>query len=233
MDYISIPGYPEPIPREVYLQMLACKGEHVPAIVQFLDWQDRLDHYVMVLECPSPCEDLLSFMVRAGGRLTEKTAKDIMWQATEAAEICSIRGVFHRDIKLENFLINLNTLEVKLIDFGCGDLLKNSAYTDFMGIYCETSHLLHANLFSSGTEMYFCPEFFHTGEYYGKPATVYSLGVLFFAMLCGNFPSVHDLDQINERRWCKDGLTIGEIFIRPTVVLNDRKQNECFDKRIE
>ncbi|KAI7795219.1 putative serine/threonine-protein kinase pim-1-like [Triplophysa rosa] len=181
--------------------MLACQGDDVPEIERLVDWQEYPDQFVMVLERPSPCEGLEEFVASNGGKLdeesakeiilTEKTAKDIMWQATEAAEICSIRGVFHRDIKLENFLINLNTLEVKLIDFGCGDLLKNSAYTDFMG-----------------TEMYFCPEFFHTGEYYGKPATVYSLGVLFFAMLCGNFPSVHDLDQINERRWCKDGLTI-------------------------
>ncbi|XP_057217474.1 serine/threonine-protein kinase pim-2-like [Triplophysa rosa] len=140
-DYMDIPGYPEPIPREVYLQMLACKGEHVPVIVRFLDWQDRLDHYVMVLERPSPCEDLSAFMIRNGGRLTEKLARLIMEHVTEAAEICCNRGVFHRDIKMENLLINPCTLDVTLIDFGCGDLLKNSAYTEYMGMFYHFSFL--------------------------------------------------------------------------------------------
>ncbi|XP_056619336.1 uncharacterized protein LOC130433469 isoform X2 [Triplophysa dalaica] len=190
-DYIDIPGYPVLLPREVGLQMLACEGTYVPSIIQLLDWEDRLDHYVMVLERPSPCEDVLSFMNHSGGKLDENTAQVILGQATEAAEICCMRGVFHRDIKVENILINPNTMEVKLIDFGCGALFKNSDYTDFMG-----------------TDVYLCPEFFLTGEYYAKPATVYSLGVLLFVMLCGKFPRIDDLDQIHERRWCKEGLTI-------------------------
>ncbi|KAI7795185.1 putative serine/threonine-protein kinase pim-3 [Triplophysa rosa] len=189
-DYMDIPGYPEPIPREVYLQMLACKGEHVPVIVRFLDWQDRLDHYVMVLERPSPCEDLSAFMIRNGGRLTEKLARLIMEHVTEAAEICCNRGVFHRDIKMENLLINPCTLDVTLIDFGCGDLLKNSAYTEYMG-----------------TRIYTCPEFIKTGKYHGKPATVYSLGVLLFALVCGKFPDRHDRHRINKKIWHEDGLT--------------------------
>ncbi|KAI7814225.1 hypothetical protein IRJ41_010549 [Triplophysa rosa] len=184
------PGHPEPLPREVGLQMLACEGEHVPVIVQFLDWQDNPDQYFMVLERPSPCMDLDGFMKNNGGRVTEHIAQAIMLQATYAAVVCCLRGVFHRDIKLENLLINPDTLKVKMIDFGCGDLLKRSAYKEYMG-----------------TRTYTCPEYFECGEYYGKPATVYSLGVLLFAMVCGRFPTYSDLDQINEKSWSKDGLT--------------------------
>ncbi|XP_057175785.1 uncharacterized protein LOC130545361 [Triplophysa rosa] len=189
-DYINFPGHPEPLPREVGLQMLACEGVHVPVIVQLLDWQDDLDRYFMVLERPSPCMDLLGFMKSNGGRVTEYIAQAIMGQATYAAAVCCLRGVFHRDIKLENLLINPDTLEVKMIDFGCGDLLKRSAYKEYMG-----------------TRIYMCPEYLEWGEYYGKPATVYSLGVLLFAMVCGRFPTYSDLDQINEKSWSKDGLT--------------------------
>ncbi|KAI7808983.1 putative serine/threonine-protein kinase pim-1-like [Triplophysa rosa] len=170
--------------------MLACEGVHVPVIIQFLDWQDYSDQYIMVLERPTPCMDVSSFVENNGGSVTENTAQYIMGQATYAAQICCQRGVFHRDIKMENLLINPDMLEVKLIDFGCGDLLKRSAYKEYMG-----------------TMNYTCPEYFEWGQYYGMPATVYSLGVLLFAMVCGRFPTHFDLDQIDEKSWSKDGLT--------------------------
>ncbi|XP_056597985.1 uncharacterized protein LOC130415964 [Triplophysa dalaica] len=189
-DYINIPGHPEPLPRQLGLHTLACEGENVPVIVQFLDWQDYSDHYLMVLERPSPCEDVNSFVKRRGGSIKENVARFILRQAIEAAEICCQRGVFHRDIKLENLLINPITLEVKIIDFGCADLLKESAYTEYMG-----------------TENYICPEFLETGEYHAKPATVYSLGMLLYAVVCGKFPGSLNLDRIAEKIWYKDGLT--------------------------
>lgn len=55
-----------------------------------------------------------------------------MRQLTQAAYMSCQQGVLHRDIKKENLLINKNTLEVKLIDFGCGKLLQSSNYTTFM-----------------------------------------------------------------------------------------------------
>ncbi|XP_058602363.1 serine/threonine-protein kinase pim-2 [Onychostoma macrolepis] len=190
VEYISILGHSKPLPLEVALHILANRGPSIPEIIQLLDWQDQHDHYIMVMDCPSPCEDLFEFAERRGGSIDESLARVVMRQATQAAYMCCRRGVLHGDIKLENLLINKETHEVKLIDFGCGDLLKKSAYKIF-----------------TGTDQYCPPEFKEKGEYNGKPATVWSLGVLLFALICGVFPNADDLNKINANNFSKAGLS--------------------------
>ncbi|XP_056111809.1 serine/threonine-protein kinase pim-2-like [Rhinichthys klamathensis goyatoka] len=191
---LSIPDHPNPLPKEIALTLLANKGPSVPEIIRLLDWQDHPDHFVMVLECPSPCESLAQFMRRHGGRLDEEKARHIMRQAVHAANVCCLRGVLHRDVKLDNLLINSETSEVKLIDFGCGDMLRSSAYRSY-----------------SGTAAYSPPEFHVRGMYYGRQATAWSLGVLMFVMLCERFPSDYDLLLLKRKLWSKPGLSRGEI----------------------
>ncbi|RXN20305.1 serine threonine- kinase pim-2-like protein [Labeo rohita] len=190
MKYINISGHPTPLPLEVALLILVNREPKAPEIIQLLDWQDQPEYYIMVMERPSPCEELWDYLKRHGGILKEETARFIMAQATMAAHICCLRGVFHRDIKLENLLINPDTLEVKLIDFGCGDLLRDSGYTHFLG-----------------TREYFPPEYDVWRRYHGRPATAWSLGVLLFVMVCGRFPQEEDLDTIEHDNWSVPGLS--------------------------
>ncbi|GAA6096902.1 uncharacterized protein LOC108269550 isoform X1 [Tachysurus ichikawai] len=89
---------------------------------------------------------------------------------------CYDRGVFHCDIKAEN-LINPDTLEVKLIDFGCGALLKDTTYKYYFG-----------------TDSYAPLEWLISGEYMAIPATVWSLGILLFYLLSGECPFVTKFD---------------------------------------
>ncbi|KAK2892443.1 hypothetical protein Q8A67_012431 [Cirrhinus molitorella] len=49
---------------------------------------------------------------------SESQVRGLMYQAVLGAKHCLDRGVFHRDIKLDNYVINTATKEVKLIDFG-------------------------------------------------------------------------------------------------------------------
>ncbi|KAG5271690.1 hypothetical protein AALO_G00182890 [Alosa alosa] len=115
--------------------------------------------------------DLLNYCRRLPSRLSENQAKHIMRQVVLAAKHCRDRGVLHRDIKPENLLVNTDDVTIKLIDFGCGDLLKESPYDTF-----------------AGTNAFIPPEWWLQKSYQGRPATVWSLGVLLYNLLCGKLP---------------------------------------------
>ncbi|XP_073680069.1 serine/threonine-protein kinase pim-2-like [Garra rufa] len=180
--YLRLPDHPRPVPLEVALTVLANQGPSCQNIIEILDWQDHPDQYFMVLERPSPCMDMQDFWLHYDGLFSEGMARHFMQQIINAAVVCCSRGVLHRDIKMPNLLVNIETLEVKLIDFGCGDLLKSTLYKSY-----------------SGTAKYCPPEFFQRGKYYGKQATVWSLGVLLFRMITSLFPrSTHIIEMDND-----------------------------------
>ncbi|XP_059423023.1 serine/threonine-protein kinase pim-2-like [Carassius carassius] len=190
MPYIRVPGHPQCIPMEIGLTLMANKSPRAPEIIRILDWEDNEDHFIMVMERPMPCMELRNFVKLHGERLNEETARKVMQQVTEAANVCIKRGVFHRDIKMENLLLNQDTMEVKLIDFGCGVQMKRFGYEVF-----------------SGTKAYCPPEVIVNGKYHAKPTTVWSLGILLFMMVCGHYPTEYDLDLISKRSWTRPGLS--------------------------
>ncbi|KAL1267185.1 hypothetical protein QQF64_002860 [Cirrhinus molitorella] len=190
MPSMRVPGYPKRVPVEIGLMLKVNKGPSIPQIIKLLDWEDDADHYVMVIERPVPCMDLFSFVELHEGNLEEGMARNIIGQAIVAAKTCCERGVFHRDIKLENLLVNQDTMEVKLIDFGCGALMRKSAFKSFQG-----------------TRDYCPPEVEMKGKYHAKPTTVWTLGFMLYEMLCGESPAPFDRHLISVYLWTKPGLS--------------------------
>ncbi|KAF4109263.1 hypothetical protein G5714_010336 [Onychostoma macrolepis] len=158
------------LPLEVALMTLVNSTPACPNVLQLLEWFDRPGRYTMILECPLPCQDLESFC-EENGRLDESLAKKVLLQLITALKHCESRGVLHRDVKPENLLISTESHDIKLLDFGCGDLLKDSAYKHF-----------------AGTLQYAPPEWFRQHRYHAGPATVWSVGVMLYNILCGCFP---------------------------------------------
>lgn len=60
--------------------------------------------------------------------------------------------------------------------------------------------------------MYCPPEYRMKGEFHGKPATVWSLGILLFRILCGHFPDTFDFYRINMNTWYDPDLTEGNVY---------------------
>ncbi|KAL0162494.1 hypothetical protein M9458_041890, partial [Cirrhinus mrigala] len=51
------------------------------------------------------------------------------------------------------------------------------------------------------------PEYFEKGEYHGKQATVWSLGVLVFRMITSLFPESGDISKMDTDIWSKPGVS--------------------------
>ncbi|XP_051771062.1 serine/threonine-protein kinase pim-2-like [Ctenopharyngodon idella] len=123
------------LPLEVALMTRVNSAPACPNVLQLVEWFDRPTEYIMILERPVPCQDLQSFY-EENGCLDENLAKKVLVQLITALKHCESRGVLHRDVKPQNLLISTASHDIKLLDFGCGDLLKDSAYTSFSGSLC-------------------------------------------------------------------------------------------------
>ncbi|NXD31757.1 PIM1 kinase, partial [Spelaeornis formosus] len=152
-------------------------GSGCPNIIQVLDWFELPDSFVLVMECPEPSQDLQQ-LLQGQKFLSEEMVRWLFCQVLQAVRHCTQCGIMHRDIKLENLLVNLQSGKLKLIDFGCGTFLQERAFMLF-----------------AGTPQYSPPEWFGLGCHQGLLATVWSLGVLLYTMVCGHLP-FEDLGDI-------------------------------------
>jgi serine/threonine protein kinase len=104
-------------------------------------------------------------------RLPEEEAKRIFKQVVEGIRYLHNRCITHRDIKLENLLLDDDN-NIRIIDFGFSTCIPIERKVK---MFC-------------GTPSYMAPEIVNKTEYCGPPADIWALGVLLFTLLCGTFP---------------------------------------------
>ncbi|KAF3795394.1 SNF1-related protein kinase catalytic subunit alpha [Nymphaea thermarum] len=98
---------------------------------------------------------------------TYKSVKQII----SGVEYCHRNMVVHRDLKLENILLD-SKCNVKIADFGVSNIIQN----------------VHFLKTSFGSPNYAAPEVISGKLYAGPEVDVWSCGVILYALLCGSLP---------------------------------------------
>ena len=150
-------------------------------IVKMFETYETEKHICIVMEyiCAG---DLLSY-IRKRSKLTEPIAKYIFKQIILGIQHIHNNRIVHRDIKLDNILIDLDN-KIKICDFGVSERVNNN---EKMFEQC-------------GIPTYIAPEILKGKGYEGYKVDIWSAGVVLYAMLSGTVPfkgnNIHELHQL-------------------------------------
>ncbi|VAH43671.1 unnamed protein product [Triticum turgidum subsp. durum] len=159
------------IDENVQREIMNHRSLRHPNIVRFKEVVLTPTHLAIVMEYAAGGE--LFERICSSGRFSENEARFFFQQLLSGVSYCHSMQICHRDLKLENTLLDGSEApRLKICDFG----------------YSKSS-VLHSQPKSTvGTPAYIAPEVLSRREYDGKVADVWSCGVTLYVMLVGAYP---------------------------------------------
>ena len=132
------------------------------------------ENFIFLIQEYVPNGELLHFLENPENmNLTENHICKIYQQIISGIEYLHDIGIAHRDLKLENILLNRDK-NIKIIDFGLSNKYNK-----------ENGELLQS---SCGSPCYAAPEMIKGIQYHGLDTDIWSSGILLYLMLCKSFP---------------------------------------------
>ena len=113
------------------------------------------------------------------GRISEEKTRHLFCQLVEAVSYLHEMSIVHRDLKLENIVLNENHQRLVIVDFGLGRF--------WSGDKMAATHC--------GSLEYAAPELFDKiRSFDGREVDVWSLGIVLYCMVVGSLPFSTDGD---------------------------------------
>ncbi|KAI5754995.1 hypothetical protein M8J77_013209 [Diaphorina citri] len=159
-----------------------------PNIIHIYEVFENREKMVLVMEYAAGGE-LYDFLDQKKV-LTEEEARRIFRQIATAVYYCHKHKICHRDLKLENILLDENG-NAKIADFGLSNVFTESR---FLSTFC-------------GSPLYASPEIVKGIPYHGPEVDCWSLGVLLYTLVYGAMP----FDGSNFKRLVKQ-ISNGDYF---------------------
>lgn len=161
------------IQREIRLM----KYFNHPNMIKLYQVLDTMQNIFVVMEYVPGGE--LFDLVNENRGFDENIARKYFRQIIDGLEYCHQNLVCHRDIKLENILVNEKGL-VKIADFGLSNFMKDG---QFLKTSCGSLH-------------YAAPEVVLGKQYTGAEVDIWSCGIILYAMLTGTLPFEDDSNAV-------------------------------------
>ncbi|XP_059638001.1 CBL-interacting serine/threonine-protein kinase 1-like isoform X2 [Cornus florida] len=112
--------------------------------------------------------------IASKGKLSEARCRKLFQQLIDGLSYCHNKGVYHRDLKLENILVDAKG-NIKISDFGLSALPQ----------HFRDDGLLHT---TCGSPNYVAPEILNNRGYDGATSDTWSCGVILYVTLTGYLP---------------------------------------------
>ncbi|KAK6187737.1 hypothetical protein SNE40_005694 [Patella caerulea] len=192
------------VPREIALLQ---KLEH-PGVMQLIEVFETENTMYLVMDY-MPHGDLLDY-VNSVGSLHEADARRLFRQLVDVVSYLHGNQVYHRDIKLDNILLDEN-YNLRLSDFGFS---RFNPQREELQTFC-------------GSYSYAAPEILDGEKYNGAKIDIWSMGVCLYGMLNGKLPFRDtDADVLREcmkekikfyKHVSRDGRDLVRAILEPNV----------------
>ncbi|KAG1447425.1 hypothetical protein G6F56_009266 [Rhizopus delemar] len=152
--------------REAHMMMLL---KH-PNIVGLKDLVIQGPYFYILMDYVSGGQ-LLHYIVKRQ-RLSDRRTRLFSRQIVSALDYLHRNSIVHRDLKIENIMIDKSGRQIKIIDFGLSNLFCPER---LLTTYC-------------GSLYFAAPELLKANPYSGPEVDIWSLGVVIYVMATGSVP---------------------------------------------